>query len=127
MFSQVAHKKLSPNIFSLRLWTDETEPSVLKEMFDNLLILTEYKVLNFSEHYFPTRGYTAIWLLAESHLAVHTFPEHKWTYVELSGCNQQKTSSFKIKLESCNIGIRLETDLPTQSFPEKYTTHLKGK
>lgn len=52
------------------------------------------------EQHFPNGGYTALWLLAESHLAVHTFPESKATYLELSGCNESKTEAFKAALEN---------------------------
>ena len=38
------------------------------------------------EHYFTPYGYTALFLLAESHFALHTFPEENKTYIELSSC-----------------------------------------
>lgn len=40
-----------------------------------------------TEHHFSPQGYTALWLLSESHFAVHTFPEFGRTYIELSSCN----------------------------------------
>jgi S-adenosylmethionine decarboxylase len=91
----IKHKKLSAKIFSLAFWVRDTQPEHLKKVFDELLKKSEFIILNFSEHFFPVQGYTGMWLLAESHLAVHTFPEDGWTYVELSGCNESKTISFK--------------------------------
>lgn len=34
-----------------------------------------FAILRFMDWEFTPQGYTALWLLAESHFAVHTFPE----------------------------------------------------
>ena len=46
-------------------------------------------MLDVLEHHFEPQGYTALYLLAESHFAVHTFPEFGRTYYELSSCNME--------------------------------------
>lgn len=51
-----------------------------------MLATSGHTILNFVEHHFEPQGYTALWLLGESHLAIHTFPEHGRSYVELSSC-----------------------------------------
>lgn len=53
-----------------------------------------FNVLNFSEYHFQPAGWTALWLLGESHLAVHTFPEHGTSYLELSSCMLDKYVVF---------------------------------
>nr|DAO98746.1 MAG TPA: S-adenosylmethionine decarboxylase [Caudoviricetes sp.] len=35
-----------------------------------------------------------MWLLTESHFAVHTFPEFGKTYIELSSCNPDFFTKF---------------------------------
>lgn len=59
---------------------------------------SKLNVLDFTEHYFTPQGYTALWLLSESHLAVHTFPEEQKSYIELSSCNGGKSKVFLEKL-----------------------------
>lgn len=44
--------------------------------------------------WFTEEGYTAIWLLGESHFAIHTFPEQGKTYIELTSCNPEKHDFF---------------------------------
>jgi S-adenosylmethionine decarboxylase len=122
---EVEHKALAPHIFSLRFWIKQTEPEILKSVFDNQLSETDFKVLNFSEFFFPVQGYTAIWLLAESHLAIHTFPLHEWTYVELSGCNESKTETFKEMIENKSFELIWETNQPSQSFPSEAKRETK--
>jgi S-adenosylmethionine decarboxylase len=44
---------------------------------------------------FTPQGFTVLFLLCESHLAIHTFPEENQTYIELSSCNKQYFDNFK--------------------------------
>ncbi len=63
-------------------------------MFDDILRRSGFNVLNVSEHHFQPQGYTALWLLCESHFAVHTFPEFGRSYIELSSCNLEYYQNF---------------------------------
>ena len=91
-----SYKHIQANIYNLQEWVTEIDPEVLKVEFKKLLQKSEFTILAFNEHYFEKQGYTCFWLLGESHLAIHTFPESKKTYVELSSCNQEKLNTFKI-------------------------------
>lgn len=75
---------------------------------DQLLIKAGFIILNRMEHHFMPQGYTAIWLLAESHLAVHTFPESGKTYVELSSCNQPKNKAFIQALKNTKLPCQVQ-------------------
>jgi S-adenosylmethionine/arginine decarboxylase-like enzyme len=88
-------KKHGIHIYNFRVWIFETNPSTLKKAFDQLLQKAGYGVVGFNEHHFSPQGYTALWLLSESHLAVHSFPEENKTYVELSGCSAEMNEKFK--------------------------------
>lgn len=78
---------MQARIWNNSTWVSETDPAKLKELFDVLLRACGFKVLNYTEHHFQPQGFTALWLLAESHFALHTFPEYGRTYIELSSCN----------------------------------------
>lgn len=67
-------------------WETGKSPSELKEMFDKILIDCGFTTISYVEHHFDPQGWTALWLLGESHLAIHTFPEEGKIYVELSSC-----------------------------------------
>lgn len=85
-------------IYNYRVWVEEVQPTVLKSSFDELLSESGFTILNFMEHFFEPQGYTAIWLLGESHFALHTFPEENKTYIELSSCNEDMYEIFISKL-----------------------------
>lgn len=75
-------------------WINNTDPQQLKRDFGKLLQKAEFTVLGFTDHVFEPQGYTCIWILGESHFAIHTFPEDGCSYIELSSCNEQKLYDF---------------------------------
>ena len=85
---------MKPLIWSNSGWIDETDPYKLKEQYNKKLLDADFTILSFQEHYFKPQGYSALWLLAESHLALHTFPEENITYYELSSCVKKQFDKF---------------------------------
>jgi len=90
---------MKAEIYNYKTWITLTEPMLLVKVMEQLLQEANYTVLNKMEHHFEPQGFTAVWMLAESHLAIHTFPEGEKTYVELSSCNEAKNKHFVILLE----------------------------
>lgn len=93
--STCENKMVAAEVYNFQMWINITEPDVLKEAFSGLLAFSGYHVLNYMEHLFPNGGFTSLWLLAESHLAIHTFIEDQKTYIELSGCNKEMNLIFR--------------------------------
>lgn len=94
------NKTVKAEIYNCRAWIQGTNSSEITEILNGFLKQVDYCVLNFVEHIFPNGGYTAVWLLAESHLAIHSFIEENKTYIELSGCNKTKNDEFKELLKN---------------------------
>lgn len=91
---------MKAEIFNKSKWVKETNPDKLKEVFSELLALSGFHILNFQEHYFEPIGWTGLWLLGESHFAVHTFPEEGKSYIELSSCNEDYYNFFVSNVET---------------------------
>jgi len=89
-------------IWNTKKWIKETNPETLKFLFKKLLMDSGFVILGFSECYFKPYGYSCVWLISESHLAIHTFPEHNKSYIELSSCNKEKQKCFEKKLKNKN-------------------------
>lgn len=85
---------MKAQIFNFKCWVSETDPGKLYVGLTKLLRASDFKIMNVEEHYFAPYGYTALWLISESHLAVHTWPEENRSYIELSSCNQAKQEKF---------------------------------
>lgn len=67
--------------------------------WNQILTESDFTVLNFVDHVFEPFGWTALWLLGESHFAIHTFPEEDKYYWELSSCIKDKYNNFILEME----------------------------
>lgn len=108
--NNISAKYVEPIIFNLKAWVDIVDIQILEKLFSQTLQSAGFTVLDFTKHRFPANAYTAFWLLAESHLAIHTFVENNTCYVELSSCNEAKTKEFKRILSLMDICIRWQAD-----------------
>lgn len=68
-------------------WVSECDPEVLMAHYEGILRRAGFGILEVTQHHFQPQGFTALFLLCESHFAIHTFPEEGRTYIELSSCN----------------------------------------
>lgn len=89
---------MKAQMFNYQSWIEETNPFELRKKYDTQLKESGFGVLSFIEYNFEPEGYTALWLLSESHFAIHTFPEEGKSYIELSSCIEKQYIKF-MKLE----------------------------
>lgn len=85
---------MKAKIWNFRKWITETDPDTLEHIFDNMVLSAGFTVIDTQKHYFVPYGFTKLYMLAESHFAIHTFPEEEKTYIELSSCNGEKYQAF---------------------------------
>ena len=64
------------------------DESFLRCTLNNAAKLANAKVLNLISNKFEPQGITAIALLAESHLSIHTWPEAKYSAVDIFTCGK---------------------------------------
>lgn len=96
---------MTAQIWNKSWWVEETREKVLDTALDTLVRRAGFKVLDTLEHEFKPFGYTKLWLLAESHLAVHTFPEEGKAYVEISSCNVDFFDAFVVGMDKMFKGV----------------------
>lgn len=111
-------KIVAAKIHSLRFWVSDCNPETLQSRFQKYLEQVGFVILNFTDHHFPVTGYTAFWLLAESHLAIHTFPEEGWSYIELSSCNGLKAEKFLALIKVSDLQVNWNGDGIEICLPE---------
>ena len=73
------------------------DESFLRCMLDNAAKLANAKVLNLISKKFEPQGVTAIALLAESHLSIHTWPEAHYSAVDIFTCGQNMKPELSCK------------------------------
>ncbi len=99
---------MKAQMFNHSEWVSETNPFKLRTKYKELLEDSGFGILSFMEYSFEPQGYTAIWLLSESHFAIHTFPEEGKSYIEISSCIEDQYRKFLI-LSDKSLEENIET------------------
>ena len=81
-------------MYNYNTWIKYQNEQKLKVDLEEILIKSKFTIIDKIEHFFPNQGYTGLWLLAESHFAIHTFPEEDKVYIEISSCVKEYFDSF---------------------------------
>ena len=101
------------NHFLLELYRCDYEKlndeSFLRCTINNASKLANAKVLNLVSNKFEPQGVTAIALLAESHLSIHTWPEDHYSAVDIFTCgkNMKPDVSCKYLIKALMAGEHL--------------------
>lgn len=85
---------------------------LIKDTSLGLLKKAKFNILEIVEHKFTPQGYTFVVLLAESHFAVHTYPEYETIYFHLYSCGDKDLNlileGLKEKFNPKKIIVRKE-------------------
>lgn len=87
------------------------DEAYLIEHITNAAQAANATILDISSHHFEPLGVTTIALLAESHLSIHTWPEHGYAAVDVFTCGDTMDPAkglevLKIALKSDNVSIK---------------------
>ena len=85
------------------------DESFLRCTLNNAAKLANAKVLNLVSNKFEPQGVTAIALLAESHLSIHTWPEEHYSAIDIFTCgkNMKPDLSCKYLIQALMAGEHL--------------------
>lgn len=79
--------------YNFETWVKSTDPEELKTI-KGLLISAGFGIVGMTEHYYKPYGYSCVYLISESHLSIHTFPEEGCTNIQLSSCVKKPFNKF---------------------------------
>lgn len=71
----------------------------LKNMFDHICKTYDYNILNKAEHVFSPQGITMIYMLSESHMSIHTFPEKNYASMDIYTCREYPNNDVYIEIQ----------------------------
>lgn len=87
---------------NFKAWIAETRPDFLNGTYKKLLKESGFNLMAEQFHFFEPFGFTALYLLGESHFAIHTFPEENKTYIELTSCVDKPFERFVAAFSKMN-------------------------
>lgn len=72
--------------------------SQLKEILDTICEKNNYTILQKTEHVFNPQGCTILYMLSESHISIHTFPEKNYIAFDLYTCRSYENNKVYIQI-----------------------------
>jgi S-adenosylmethionine decarboxylase len=73
-------------------------PEKLKNLFDFICEKYNFNILNKIHHIFEPQGYTLLYLLSESHISIHTFPEKNYAAVDIYTCRNYESNEEYLEI-----------------------------
>ncbi len=81
-------------MYNYHTWIEYKDEKILVKECEKMLKDSGFTIIKKVEHFFEKQGYTGLWLLAESHFAIHSFPEENKIYIEISSCVKEYFEEF---------------------------------
>jgi S-adenosylmethionine decarboxylase proenzyme len=79
--------------------------SEIRTILDIICHTYDFNVLGRMEHSFTPIGHTLIYLLSESHISVHTFPEKQYIAMDIYTCREYEDNSVYQEIYDYLVGI----------------------
>ena len=73
--------------------------SQLKQMFDHICEKYQYTILHKIEHPFEPQGITILYMLSESHISIHTFPEKNYAAMDIYTCREYENNDVYLEIQ----------------------------
>ncbi len=70
----------------------------VRKILDEIVKKSDLTVIDSKHHQFKPHGVTCLYLLAESHLFVHTWPEYGYIAVDIFTCGDEKKAKIAYEL-----------------------------
>jgi len=70
----------------------------IKIILDIICQTNNFTILNKIDHIFEPQGISIIYLLSESHISIHTFPEHNYIALDLYTCRNYADNTTYLEI-----------------------------
>jgi S-adenosylmethionine decarboxylase len=123
MFSNktTAGKHMICDIYDIKNLVLLNNKELLNELLKNICNKYNFDILNEVEHSFIPYGCTILFLLSESHISIHTFPEKNYISFDIYTCREYKNNNeyndiFYYLVKSLNASQDSECKIIDRTF-----------
>ena len=96
----------------------------LKEMIEYICKTYDYNVLNKAEHVFTPQGITILYMLSESHISIHTFPEKNYAAMDIYTCREYPNNDVYIEIQEYIRKMFQSSEETFNIIERKYTNKI---
>lgn len=91
------------------VWLNEYEltAKTIKQEIENALKISKMSILDSKLHAFTPEAFTGVWLLAESHLSIHSFPERNYISLDCYTCGNEGDPMAAIQALLATLDVRV--------------------
>jgi S-adenosylmethionine decarboxylase len=105
------------------------DPERIRQAFMDAIAAGEATLIDLCVHQFSPHGVTATATLAESHIAIHTWPEYGYFAADLFFCGRGKPIEamklLKVALQAKQMNMReFDRGFPTTEFEQRRSNSL---
>lgn len=90
----------------------DIDEKLIDKTADLMINALGLKVVNSGKHEFTNNGFTKFWVLSQSHLVIHSWPENFALHLDLMTCSSDPISSKTI--EDCLSSLPLNKIIVTK-------------
>ena len=84
----------------VKLKSLDASPAYIKKVAQEIIKSLALTVVKKTSHFFYPQGVTLAYILSESHLLIHTWPEFNTIHVDLVVCSYRTVDEFKVSVNS---------------------------
>lgn len=100
------------NIKNIELLNDQENLNNILEMICDFY---QFQIIDKVRKIFEPQGFTILYLLSESHLSIHTFPEKSFLSFDLYTCREYKDNTEYLEIYECLLEY-LQADSTTSTY-----------
>jgi len=90
-------------VFQKTILIDE---NLIDEIANLIIVKFKLNVVNKGRHEFTNNGFTKFWVLSQSHLVIHTWPEKTAMHIDLMTCTSLIHTEEEIKRSLSSLPIK---------------------
>ena len=94
----------------------------LKSMFEHICTTYDFNILNKAEYQFTPQGITIIYMLSESHISIHTFPEKNYAAMDIYTCREYPNNDVYTEIQEYLKKMFESSDEKFTIIERKYET-----
>ena len=82
----------------VKLKSLDESPAFIRNATQKIINNLDLKVVRKTSHLFYPKGVTLVYILSESHLVIHTWPELNTVHIDLVTCSYRSVNEFKTSI-----------------------------
>lgn len=91
-------KHMICDLTNIRNMTRLESMDKMHELLENICAKYDFSILAKSQHKFEPQGLTILYMLSESHISIHTFPEKRYLALDIYTCREYEDDSVYLEI-----------------------------